>query len=186
LLISRLGSQSVTRSASSRSGFALAVPVIVLLTGALVYLLDRPAASVPFFAQVSLADRFPIGLGMLGLSLPTFTHTFAFSALTATLMGERQKATAVACLSWLVIECAFEFGQSAIVSSRLASLISTRFASLPVLSQTRDYFIYGTFDSWDLLSIGIGAISAYVFIEWVRRGPEGPTTADKPQESSGS
>ena len=144
-------------------GPAIAAAAFVLVLGTFVYLLDRPLGSVPFFAGISLADTLPISLGTLGSIFPSFAHTFAFAAMTAALMS-RQRDVGLACLAWLGVELAFEVGQLPTVASALAARVPSGHASLPVLSDALGYFANGTFDPWDLISAGLGALAAYGFV----------------------
>lgn len=141
------------------------VSVLVLMLGTLVYLFDRPEGSVPLFAEVSLARRFPIDLGMLSQHFPSFAHTFSFAAMTAMLMG-RKRDMMLVCLTWLGIETVFEVGQLPILAHQFAALFPQEYGSLPLLSHTIRYFANGTFDPGDLLCAGVGALSAYVFVLW--------------------
>ena len=49
--------------------------------------------------------------GIVGHSLPTFAHVFAFSLLTAALLTGERKTAITVCLGWFVVEAAFEVGQ---------------------------------------------------------------------------
>ncbi|MDH3421199.1 MAG: hypothetical protein OEM78_17150 [Gammaproteobacteria bacterium] len=150
-----------------RHGFRpAALAVFVLVLGTLVYVLDRPAELVPFFAPFSLAHLTLPLFGKFGQSLPTFTHVFAFSVLTGLLLSGTRRAALAACLSWFTLDTAFEVGQHAAVAGKLMACIPSGLESAPVLRHTRDYFMNGTFDPWDLLSIAVGAVAAYAVILW--------------------
>jgi len=173
------GAISEAQIATHALGRAIGVAVVVLLLGTVIYLIERPAGSVPFFAEFSFADRFSMSLGFVGASFPSFAHTFAFATFTAMLMSRRRDLKS-ACLSWLGIECAFEIGQSPIVAAKLAAQIPPGYESVPFLSHTIRYFVNGTFDALDLLAVGIGALVAYVFVMWATRQSAMP--ADQARE----
>ena len=141
--------------------FALAgLGLMVLAAGCLVYLVDRPAESVPFFRLVSLAHLTPTIFGSVGQSLPTFSHVFAFSLLTAACFGLRRNAALAACLGWCLIDLAFEIGQHDAVASRLSEwMLESRFG---FLASANGYFESGTFDLVDLVSIVAGAAIAFI------------------------
>ena len=145
----------------------VAVAVFVLVLGTLVYVLDRSSESVPFFSAVSLAHLLPGLFGRIGESLPTFSHVFAFSLLTAAWFGGGRNTGLAACLVWFGVDAAFEVGQHPQIAPELAQLVPAWFDSLPILSQSGGYFLLGTFDAWDLTSIAMGAGTAYVFISWI-------------------
>ncbi len=41
--------------------------------------------------------------------------------------------------------------------------------NLRIINHTVDYFLYGTFDPWDLVAISMGALTAYLIIEKTKR-----------------
>jgi len=161
----RQNSATATRAYRFFNAPVIGVSAVVLLLGTLVYLLDRTVGSVPLFADISLADRLPLHLGALSLSFPSFAHTFAFAAITSTLM-RRRRDVALSCLAWLTVEIAFEIGQLPKLASAFATLVPPTYESLPFLNETVRYFANGTFDPWDLLSAAVGSICAYVFVTW--------------------
>ena len=150
--------------ASSRIWTQVAVAGFALGLGTLVYVLDRSSASVPFFSAVSLADTLPPVFGRLGESLPTFAHVFAFSLLTAAWLGGGRRIGLTACLAWFGLDTAFEIGQRPQIAERLVQFIPDGFEGLPILAQADSYFLSGTFDTWDLISIAVGAATAYLLI----------------------
>jgi len=82
---------------------------------------------------------------------PTFIHPFLFSLLSWWAMGFKYPKSSIG--FWLVINLIFEMGQSIQVD---------KYDFLPTILQK--YFINGTFDWWDMFSIILGAVSAYIFI----------------------
>jgi len=144
----------------------VAIGLCVLVVGALVYVLDRSSTSVPFFSAVSLADTLPPIFGQLGQSLPTFAHVFAFSILTAAWFGGGRKTGFAAGLTWFGLDSAFEVGQHPQIADSLLRFMPGWLDSIPILNQAESYFVLGTFDVWDLISIAVGAALAYLVIHW--------------------
>ena len=138
----------------------------ILVLGTLVYVLDRPAQSAPLFSVISLSAQAAPVFGAVGQSFPTFAHVFAFSLLTAVLLGSSRRAAYRACMGWFTVDTAFELGQHAAIATTLADLIPTSLADTPILIHTRNYFVSGTFDPHDLFSIAVGALSAYLVIRF--------------------
>jgi len=160
-----MGGGLKTNSAQAAPNWAqVAVALFVLFVGTLVYVLDRSSASVPFFSVVSLADTLPPVFGRMGESLPTFAHVFAFSLLTAAWLGGGERAGLLACLGWFGVDTALEAGQHPQIAEGLVQFIPDSFEGFPILNQADGYFVSGTFDAWDLISIAVGAATAYVLI----------------------
>lgn len=134
-----------------------------LLIGTLVYLVDRPpdqtyfVYSIPF--HISLFKTLPNLFGHIGKSLPSFIHVFSFILLTAGIISSRKKDLLIVCLCWFTIDCVFEFGQK--FNSLSSKITPAWFSSIPFLENTRNYFIFGTFDFNDITAIIIGTITAY-------------------------
>ena len=138
-----------------------------LVVGVLVYLIDRDPTLVPFFSGFSLYGLLSPVFGAQGLSLPTFTHVFALSLLTVAVLGCGRVAALGVCLSWLVIDLAFEAAQHPAIATRLSTAIDVGPAWLSVLEPVQRYASYGTYDALDVLSIFLGACLAYVLIQLV-------------------
>ncbi len=141
-----------------------AVALLVLVVGTLVYVLDRPAEQLPLVGIINLSEVLPALFGPVGHSLPTFTHVFAFSLLTAAWFGGGQRVGLTACLVWFGVDSAFEVGQHPQIAERLVQFMPGWFGQLPVLHQTDSFFSSGTFDPGDLISIALGAAVAYLLI----------------------
>ena len=107
--------------------------------------------------------------GVVGHSLPTFAHVFAFCLLTAALLAVGTEAAITVCLGWFLVDVAFELGQHSALAPALSTLIPPWFAHLLILNQTDSYFLDGTFDPLDLLAIALGALAAYVVIQRTAR-----------------
>lgn len=163
-MIQLLASKVVPLSQSLRMRIARRFELILVLialavlgSGVWVYIVERVPGAAPFFSAVNLSGRLPSVFGALSGSLPTFAHAFSFSIFTALIMGPTRRAVLWACLSWLLIDTAFEIGQHNVVSSTLIS-------SMPISETLRSYFVAGTFDLFDLLSIFLGVSLAYLIL----------------------
>jgi hypothetical protein len=150
----------------------VAIAVLTLALGTLVYVLDRPAGSVPFFSAIHLAEGWPALFGRIGDSLPTFVHAFAFSVLTAAWLGGARRFALPACLTWFGVDSALEAGQHPRFAQTLADLVPGWFDALPILGRADSYFLRGTFDVIDLISIALGAAAAYLLIRCTGRTEE--------------
>ena len=152
------------RAVPARCKWLLPIGLTVLLLGTLVYILDRPPEQVPVLSDLSLSHQIPAVFGSVGHSLPTFAHVFAFCLLTALLLGNAKRHAAAVCLAWFGLDSAFELGQTEQAADWLQSFIPQWFDYLPILDQTSSYFVNGTFDVFDLVSIALGAVTAYLMI----------------------
>lgn len=139
------------------------IGLAVLFVGSLVYLADRPpdqtyfVYKIPF--NITLFKTLPNLFGQIGNSLPSFIHVFSFILITASLISCRKKGYLIICISWFLIDCAFELGQK--FNSLLQKIIPNWFAGIPFLENTENYFLHGTFDFIDLTAITVGTAIAY-------------------------
>ncbi len=147
-----------------RSKWLLLIGLKLLLLGTLVYILDRPPEQVPVLRALNLSHHIPALFASVGNSLPSFAHVFAFCLFTAALLGNAKRNAAAVCLAWFCIDAAFELGQTEQAASWLQPFIPQWFDYLPILNQASSYFIYGTFDVFDLISIALGGVMAYFVI----------------------
>ena len=142
---------------------------ILLATGVLVYALDRGGA-VYFLSGWTEGTLSAMTLGSLGDQLPTFLHTLAFILVTVAILRPWPRLLLPICAAWFGVECLFEFGQLTPFDERIAALVPAWFDGVPVLEATRDYFIRGTFDALDVLSIALGAMFAYPLVRIFLQG----------------
>jgi len=137
-----------------------------LLIGSLVYLIDRAPGETYFVystgVNISLHNIVPGVFGPLGHSLPAFIHVFAFVLITAGIVSCGRRGWLIICLSWFLIDSAFEFGQK--FSRWTVNFIPRSFESIPILENTKGFFLRGTFDVYDLAAMAIGAITAYAVL----------------------
>jgi len=139
------------------------IGVLGLLIGTLVYLVDRPLDQTYFVYRIpfhiSLFKTLPNLFGHIGKSLPSFIHVFSFILLTTGIISSRKKGFIIVCSGWFIIDCVFEIGQK--FHSLALKTVPSWFSSIPILENTRNYFIHGTFDFNDLAAISVGTIAAY-------------------------
>ncbi|MFW2403923.1 MAG: hypothetical protein ACN4GT_04080 [Gammaproteobacteria bacterium] len=142
---------------------------LLLIIGIIVYAVDRGGAA--YFLPGWLAtDGETAIFGPLGDRLPTFVHTLAFILITAAVLWPWPRLLPVTCVAWFVIECLFEIGQHESFAERIADAMPAWFDGIPVLEATPAYFVSGTFDWLDIVSIGLGAVTAYLLVRFVRKG----------------
>ena len=142
------------------------IGIIALLIGTLVYLFDRPPDQIYFIyssdINISLYKIFPNLFGLIGNSFPSFVHVFSFILITAALISCHKRGYIIICLSWALVDCSFELGQK--FKSLFLKIIPSWFAGIPFLENTKNYFVYGTFDCNDLIATAIGSIIAYFIL----------------------
>ncbi len=138
----------------------------VLLIGTLVYLVDRPPDQTYFVTwsrfNISLYDALPNLFGIIGNSLPTFSHAFAFILITAGLMSSSKKGCLIVTLCWFFTDSAFEIGQR--YGASIAALVPDWFVGIPFLENTKSYFRKGTFDWIDMWAIFAGSLLGYIVL----------------------
>jgi ABC-type xylose transport system permease subunit len=144
----------------------ISIGVVVLVVGSLIYLIDRPPDHTYFIysspINISLSNTLPNLFGSIGNSLPAFLHVFSFILITAGLIFCNKKGYLIICLSWFLIDSAFEVGQKFTAWS--TNIIPDWFAGIPFLENTENYFLQGTFDILDLIAIAFGSVIAYLVL----------------------
>ncbi|MDH3976881.1 MAG: hypothetical protein OEU86_00080 [Gammaproteobacteria bacterium] len=136
--------------------------MIALLIGVAVYWFDRQPERVYFIPDAWSTGAFNgTFFGSVGLYLPTFTHTFGFSLLTAVVLRPSRWSAAAGCLLWGVTGSLFEVAQTNSMASWIARNLPVWFNDWPVLDNATNYFLAGAFDPLDLLSVFLGALLAW-------------------------
>lgn len=136
-----------------------------IILGLCIYLFDRNPETVYFISNRFSLDR-ETGpfFGALGNYLPAFLHVYAFILLTVVVFAQSHRQILIICAGWLTIDSFFEVGQINFLAESIASHTSGWFAGVPFLENTANYFLMGTFDILDLLSIAAGTLAAYITI----------------------
>ena len=157
---------------------------VALVTGLLVYLFDRQPEHVYFLSHglVFAHGRHPL-FGVVGDYLPTFVHVYAFILLTAAVAGSTKARLSGVCAAWFVVASLFELAQLPAVSPIIAAAVPAWFARVPVLDNTAAYFLNGTFDVLDLLSIALGTVAAYVTVVLTGNGADARSLCKLPHRT---
>lgn len=142
-----------------------------LCLGALVYLTLRQPDQIYFTRFFGIhTPLFEIQsrpLNAIARSLPAFIHVFSFILITASFFRPGKKSYLAICAGWLLIDCLFELGQK--YKAQAARPILDVFDGIPFLETTRNYFLLGTFDMFDLLAFVLGTVAAYVVLKATSR-----------------
>lgn len=149
----------------------LAAAVGSLVIGTLVYVFDRNPASVYFLSDhLSLNSIDGRIFGIIGNHLPTFVHVYAFILLTVVVAVPSICKLPTACLAWFTIDGLFEVAQINQVAQWIGNNTPQVFNTVPLLNNLDDYFLHGTFDVIDVLSIALGTLAAYLTVVLGTRG----------------
>jgi hypothetical protein len=147
------------------------IGVIVLLLGSFIYLVDRPPDQTYFVysspIKITLFNTIPNVFGSIGGSLPECIHVFSFILITAGLLFSNKRGYLIICLSWFLLDAAFEVGQH--FSTWSSKIIPDWFTGIPFLENTGNYFFHGTFDFIDLAAIAFGTVMAYFVLLTTQR-----------------
>jgi hypothetical protein len=142
-----------------------------LLVGMGVYLFTRSPETVYFLSNTSIHDKMPYpALGIAGQWIPTFVHVYAFSLLSVAVFARSRSGVIVICGMWLLVDSLLELAQIDTVAGWIAGHVPAWFAVFPILDNMADYFLSGTFDLFDLVSILAGAFAAYMTVVMITRG----------------
>jgi len=143
----------------------LAIAIGALCMGVLLYALDRQHDHVYFLSIWTPANYPAIRVfGTLGNYLPTFIHVYAFILLNVAVAAPAMNKIIPICLAWFTLDSLFEVAQIATSARWIAQHTPDWFSGIPFLENTANYFLSGTFDVLDLLSIAAGTIAAYITI----------------------
>ncbi len=157
------------------------IAIIALFLGLQLYLYDRQPEHVYFlFHDFSLAHGQHSLFGVLGNYLPSFVHVYAFILLTVAVAGFSKARLIGTCAAWFVVASLFEVAQHPAISPIIAAAVPAWFTRVPILDNTAAYFLNGTFDPLDLLSIALGTIAAYVTILLTRDRANTPSSNKLP------
>jgi hypothetical protein len=149
----------------TRQGELFVVATGALGVGVLVYVFDRQAEFVYFLpGWLSLHTQAGSVFGSIGDYLPTFIHVYAFILLTVIVAVPAITKLIPVCLAWFTLDSLFEVAQLNPMAQWIGSHTPGWFNGIPFLENTADYFLMGTFDVFDLLSIAAGTLTAYLTV----------------------
>ena len=138
--------------------------------GVLIYVFDRQPEFIYFLPGWLSLNSEPGGLfGSIGYYLPTFLHVYAFILLTAVVAVPSITKLFPVCLAWFTLDTLFEVAQLDTIAQWLAIHTPAWFAGIPFLENSTSYFLLGTFDAIDLLSIAAGTVAAYITVSILTR-----------------
>lgn len=138
--------------------------------GVLIYVFDRQPEFIYFLpGWLSLNSHLGSLFGSIGNHLPTFLHVYAFILLTVVAASPSISKLIPVCLAWFTLDSLFEVAQIDAIAQWLAIHTPAWFADIPFLENTTRYFLLGTFDVIDLLSIAAGTITAYITVSVLTR-----------------
>lgn len=138
------------------------IAVTAFIAGMFVYVFDRPAATVYLLPNaLSFAGRHHPVFGALGGHLPEFVHVYAFILLTVAISSWPARVLPI-CGFWWAVDSLFEIGQHPAIAPTIAAALPNWFRGIPILDHTASYFLRGTFDPGDLVSIILGTVVAYL------------------------
>ncbi|MEJ2553383.1 MAG: hypothetical protein P8079_05040 [Gammaproteobacteria bacterium] len=164
----------------TRHGNLAAVAMGALSAGVLFYVLDRPHSHVYFLPAWLPSPHISTGLfGTIGDHLPTFLHVYAFILLTVAVTAPPISKLLPVCLAWFTLDSLLEAGQARPFARWIAAHTPAWFTGIPFLDNTRDYFLSGTFDRLDLLSIAAGTTVAYITLRLSHKS-SGPSDEKHP------
>jgi hypothetical protein len=138
-----------------------------LVTGLMVYVIARPLGSayihyyiIPVIAYFQFMPNI---FGRLSQWAPDFLHVFSFSLISISLFSRSRVSRLFYCIFWSSANIILEIGQ--LYGEQLAGYIPAWFYKIPVLENTKDFFITGRFDIIDILAFTLGGIFAFLVSE---------------------
>jgi len=154
----------------------LVIAISAFCLGVLVYVFDRSSEYIYFLPDgLSLNHQTGRIFGSIGNYLPTFVHVYVFILLTAIVVIPAGRKLIPVCLAWLTLDSLFEVAQFNPIAQWIGSHIPTWFEGVPFLENTADYFLMGTFDVFDLISIATGTVAAYLTVSFTLMRTENVT-----------
>ncbi len=147
----------------------LFLAALLLVVGVIVYAVDRGGAAYFLIGWTPSHGKAEL-FGPLGDHLPSFVHSMAVILVTAAVLRPWANLLPAIVIGWVTVECLFEIGQISPLDAHVAAGLPAWFDDVPVLEASADYFVNGTCDPLDLLSIGLGAAAAYWVVRTIERG----------------
>ena len=136
-----------------------------------IYLFDRQPETIYLIpGWFTLKNNVHPFFGTAGNYLPSFFHVYVFILLTVlTLNSLTLRRILVVCIAWFALDSLLEIGQIAELARLIAGIVPTWFNDWPFLENVSAYFINGTFDYRDLVSITVGTFAAFFTIQTIYR-----------------
>lgn len=148
----------------------LAIAIGALSVGVLVYVVDRQPEFTYFLPYwLSLESQIDGLFGNIGYYLPTFIHVYVFILLTVVVAVPSITKLIPVCLAWFTLDTLLEVAQLNPIAKWIGSHTPAWFSDIPFLENTANYFLMGTFDVFDLISIATGTLAAYLSIVLITR-----------------
>jgi hypothetical protein len=143
----------------------LVIALGALCIGVVFYALGRQHSHVYFLPSWIPQSDYQLGIfGSLGDCLPTFIHVYAFILLTAIIAAPSIDKIIPICVAWFTLDSMLEIAQIDMIAKWISIHIPGWFTGIPFLENTENYFLLGTFDIHDLLSIAAGSVAAYLTV----------------------
>lgn len=154
----------------ARQSGLLVIAFGALCVGVLIYVFDRQPEFTYFLpVWLSLHEQAGSIFGSLGNYLPTFIHVYVFILLTVVIALPSISKLIPVCLAWLTLDSLFEIAQINPIAQWIGSNTPAWFSGVPFLENTASYFLMGSFHVFDLLSIAIGTLAAYLTVTLLAR-----------------
>lgn len=157
------------RGRDTQESALLLLAALLLVAGVIVYAVDRGGAAY-FLNGWASSQRIAGLFGPVGNHFPTFVHSMAMVLVTAVVLRPWVTLLPAIAIGWFTVECLFEIGQVSPLDARIAAALPEWFDHVPVLEASADYFMSGTYDPLDVVSIGLGVAAAYWIVRKIERG----------------
>ena len=140
----------------------ISLGLCLLAFGAIFYIVYRPDNSAYFVEYLNIPQIISGNspFGRWRDNIPTFAHTTSFCLISIGVINQT-KLNKVIILSWIVLNGSLEMLQN---YKWLHSYVPTWFEEIFFLENTKSYFINGTFDWLDIVSILCGGLIAYILV----------------------
>ncbi len=141
--------------------------ILSLLIGTSFYFFLRSSDSnylLIYFRTLSHPNNFVMRfIGNFGGSIPSFFHVLSLSLLNISLLSKTRVQTIIICIQWFLFGTIFELAQkyNSPINSNFFSILQENI----LFEKFEQYFIFGTFDFFDLLATALGAMTAFLIAE---------------------
>lgn len=143
------------------------VGALALLLGLTFYYFARPEGTVYALSTWSAANKF--SNLPFAEQAPTFLHCYGFILISAAVIGLKQLSAAAIATMWFIFETLFEIAQATYFARVIETILPEQLQQVFLLENMAPYFIKGSFDWLDLLSLALAALCAYVTLKLTSR-----------------